>query len=32
MIGPDEWPSGMKYEQHLYHIRLLADHTWDIIG
>lgn len=31
MIGPNEWSSGMKYREHLYQLRLLADHTWDIL-
>lgn len=31
MIGPDEWPGGMKYSRHVNTLRLLADHTWDII-
>lgn len=31
MIGPDEWPGGMKYESFMHTIRLLADHTWEII-
>lgn len=31
MIGPDEWPNGMKYTSHLYTLKLLADHTWDIL-
>ncbi|KAB2814420.1 DUF2452 domain-containing protein [Phaeocystidibacter luteus] len=31
MIGPDEWPGGMKYESFVYTLRLLADHTWDIV-
>lgn len=32
MIGPDEWASGMKYKAHLHTLRLLADHTWDILS
>ncbi len=31
MIGPDEWPGQMKYESFLYTVKLLADHTWEII-
>lgn len=31
MIGPDEWPNGMKYEAHVHTLKLLADHTWDIL-
>lgn len=31
MIGPDEWSGGMKYAKFLHTIKLLADHTWDII-
>lgn len=31
MIGPNEWKSSMKYDQFVYSVRLLADHTWDIV-
>ncbi|GGH73968.1 MAG: DUF2452 domain-containing protein [Bacteroidetes bacterium] len=31
MIGPNEWSSGMKYDAFVYTVRLLADHTWDIL-
>lgn len=30
MIGPDEWRKP-KFKQFLYTVKLLADHTWDII-
>jgi hypothetical protein len=32
MIGPDEWgPRGHKFERFLATVKLLADHTWDIL-
>lgn len=31
MIGPNQWPSGCKYERFVESVRLLADHTWEII-
>ncbi len=31
MIGPDEWAKP-KFKSFLYSLRLLADHTWEIVG
>lgn len=31
MIGPKEWPRGMKYERFVATARLAGDHTWDVI-
>jgi hypothetical protein len=31
MIGPNEWSRGCKYKNFVYTVRLLADHTWEII-
>lgn len=32
MIGPDEWGiGGMKYDFYLATVKLLADHTWEIL-
>lgn len=30
MIGPEEWPRGMKYERFIATARLAGDHTWDV--
>ena len=32
MIGPDEWGYSMPYKQHLATVRLLSDHTWEVIS
>lgn len=29
VVGPDEWVKP-KFEKHLYTVRLMADHTWEI--
>lgn len=31
MIGPKEWGRSKKFEKHIAHVRLLADHTWEVI-
>ncbi len=31
LIGPNEWGRSQKYETFLAKVRLLADHTWDIL-
>jgi hypothetical protein len=32
-IGPDEWGfSGHKFEKFLATVKLLADHTWEILA
>ncbi len=31
MIGPDEWTKP-KFERFLYSVKLLADHTWEIVS
>jgi len=31
LIGPNEWGRSQKYEAFLAKVRLLADHTWDIL-
>jgi hypothetical protein len=31
MIGPNEWSGGCKYKSFIYTVRLLADHTWEIL-
>lgn len=31
MIGPDEWGGKPKFSVFLHSVRLLADHTWEII-
>ena len=31
MIGPEEWGHTMPYEALIATVRLLADHTWDIL-
>ena len=33
MIGPDDWgPKSHKFEQFLATVKLLADHTWEILA
>lgn len=31
LIAPEEWGRSRKYERYLAKVRLLADHTWEII-
>lgn len=31
MIGPNEWGRSFPFEQHLATVKLLSDHTWDIL-
>jgi len=31
MIGPQEWGSKIPYKLHLASIKMLGDHTWDIL-
>lgn len=31
IVSPKEWGEGMPFEKFLAEVRLLADHTWDII-
>lgn len=31
MIGPDDWGKSMKYKAYLATVKMLADHTWDIL-
>ncbi len=32
MIGPEEWGRrGMPYQEYLHAVKLLGDHTWDIL-
>jgi len=31
MIGPEEWGRKKKWSEFIAEIKLLADHTWDII-
>ncbi len=31
MIGPDEWSNKPKFSDFIYSIRLMADHTWEIV-
>jgi predicted transcriptional regulator len=32
LIGPTEWGKSCPFEEHLSTVKLLADHTWEIIG
>ena len=31
LVGPDEWGSGFPYESFEAEVRLLSDHTWEVI-
>ena len=31
MIGPNEWGKKCPYEQHVATVRMMADHTWEIL-
>lgn len=31
LVSPDEWGNNLPYEKFLATVRLLADHTWDVI-
>ena len=31
MIGPDEWGEDLPYESYQATVRLLSDHTWDVL-
>ncbi len=31
LVSPDEWGKSLPYEKFLATVRLLADHTWDVI-
>jgi len=31
LVGPEEWGRSMPYESYIATVKLLADHTWDII-
>jgi predicted glycoside hydrolase/deacetylase ChbG (UPF0249 family) len=31
MIGPSEWGKSMPYQSFVASVRLLADHTWEIV-
>ena len=31
MIGPNEWGKKCKFEEFIHSVRLLADHTWQIV-
>jgi hypothetical protein len=31
MIGPDEWGKDLPYEAYLATVRLLSDHTWEVL-
>jgi hypothetical protein len=31
MIGPEEWGRSKKFERHVAKVKLLADHTWDVL-
>ena len=31
MIGPNDWGRSMKYKAYIATVKLLADHTWDIL-
>jgi hypothetical protein len=31
MIGPEEWGKDMPYKHYLAMVRLLSDHTWEVI-
>lgn len=31
LIGPNEWGRSKPYEQYLYTVKLLADHTWEVV-
>ncbi|MDZ7605967.1 MAG: DUF2452 domain-containing protein [Cyclobacteriaceae bacterium] len=32
MISPKEWGSRLPYQRFVAHVRLLSDHTWDILS
>jgi len=32
MISPKEWGSKLPYQRFVAHVRLLSDHTWDILS
>lgn len=31
MVGPDEWGKSMPFESYIATVKLLSDHTWDIL-
>ncbi len=32
MVGPKEWGRNFPYKQHIAQVKLLGDHTWEVIG
>ncbi len=32
MIAPDEWGGGMPYKRFIAGVRLLSDHTWEVLN
>lgn len=32
MLGPSDWGRSRKYLKHIAHVKLLADHTWEVIS
>jgi hypothetical protein len=31
MISPEEWGRSFPFEKFIAHVRLLTDHTWEIV-
>lgn len=32
MISPEEWGLRSPYKSHIAHVRLLSDHTWEVLS
>lgn len=32
LVGPDEWGKTMPFDNHIAHVRLLGDRTWEILS
>ncbi len=32
MIGPNEWGNSFPYKKHIAQVKLLGDHTWDVLA
>lgn len=32
MVGPNEWGRSFPYKKHIAQVKLLGDHTWDVLA